>query len=313
MLTTVATDGSLVSRPMGVQAVDFDGDLWFFAAADSHKVAEIARDSAANAAFSGSTSWVSVSGRASLVRDRDKIRELWNTVADAWFPDGPDTPGVVLIRLHADSAEYWDSPAAASRRSSAWSRRRSPGRATTAGRTRPSSCDACRPDAAGPAGPAARWPGERHPRDRVHPARHPRHRPRARGAARLGRRRGPAPPHAVRARARRPRAAPRRPPLLVFLQGGPGGKGPRPTGPDGWVGTALATHRVVLLDQRGTGRSSAVRGAALAARGPGRSRPSTSPASGRTRSSPTPSTCAGRCTAVGGGRRSASPTAASSR
>lgn len=110
MLTTVATDGSLVSRPMGVQAVDFDGDLWFFAAADSHKVAEIARDSAANAAFSGSTSWVSVSGRASLVRDRDTIRELWNTVADAWFPDGPDSPGVVLIRLHADSAEYWDSP-----------------------------------------------------------------------------------------------------------------------------------------------------------------------------------------------------------
>lgn len=54
-------------------------------------------------------------------------------------------------------------------------------------------------------------------------------------------------------------------PLVVFLQGGPGGKGPRPTGPDGWVGHMLATHRVVLLDQRGTGRSSAVRGAALAA------------------------------------------------
>jgi len=58
-------------------------------------------------------------------------------------------------------------------------------------------------------------------------------------------------------------------PLLVFLQGGPGGKGPRPTGPDGWLGTALETHRVVLLDQRGTGRSSAVRGAALAGRGTG--------------------------------------------
>ncbi|WP_251153395.1 pyridoxamine 5'-phosphate oxidase family protein [Cellulosimicrobium sp. Marseille-Q4280] len=110
MLTTVAEDGSLVSRPMGVQAVDFDGDLWFFAAEDSHKVAEIARDSAANAAFSGKSSWVSLSGRASLVHDPDKIRELWNAVADAWFPDGPDSPGVVLIRLHAESAEYWDSP-----------------------------------------------------------------------------------------------------------------------------------------------------------------------------------------------------------
>ena len=51
-----------------------------------------------------------MSGRAAVVRDREKIRELWNTVADAWFPDGPDTPGVVLVRLHADSAEYWDSP-----------------------------------------------------------------------------------------------------------------------------------------------------------------------------------------------------------
>lgn len=53
-------------------------------------------------------------------------------------------------------------------------------------------------------------------------------------------------------------------PLLLFLQGGPGGKSPRPTGPDGWVGAALATHRVVLLDQRGTGRSSAVRAGAMA-------------------------------------------------
>ena len=43
-------------------------------------------------------------------------------------------------------------------------------------------------------------------------------------------------------------------PVLVYLQGGPGGKGPRPTGPDGWAGEALKEHRVVLLDQRGTGR-----------------------------------------------------------
>ncbi|MFB7799687.1 alpha/beta fold hydrolase [Isoptericola sp. NPDC056134] len=56
-------------------------------------------------------------------------------------------------------------------------------------------------------------------------------------------------------------------PLLVFLQGGPGGKGPRPTGPDGWVGEAMKRFRVVLLDQRGTGRSTAVRAAALTALG----------------------------------------------
>ncbi len=47
-------------------------------------------------------------------------------------------------------------------------------------------------------------------------------------------------------------------PLLVFLQGGPGGAGPRLTGPDsdGWLSEALRHFRVVLPDQRGTGRSS---------------------------------------------------------
>lgn len=49
-------------------------------------------------------------------------------------------------------------------------------------------------------------------------------------------------------------------PVMVFLQGGPGGKGPRPPRREGWIDAALKTHRVLLLDQRGTGRSSRVDG-----------------------------------------------------
>src|SRR3954471_21927137 len=46
-------------------------------------------------------------------------------------------------------------------------------------------------------------------------------------------------------------------PWLLFLQGGPGGKSPRPGGGpgDGWLKQATRTHWVLLLDQRGTGRS----------------------------------------------------------
>ena len=95
---------------MGVQDVDFDGDLWFFADADSHKVAEIEHGSPANAAFADSSSWVSVSGPAEVVRDVAKQRELWGPVAEAWYPDGPETPGLVLVVLHGETAEYWDSP-----------------------------------------------------------------------------------------------------------------------------------------------------------------------------------------------------------
>lgn len=56
-------------------------------------------------------------------------------------------------------------------------------------------------------------------------------------------------------------------PWLLFLQGGPGGKSPRPNGASQWLGRALQDFRVLLLDQRGTGRSTPVTARSLAARG----------------------------------------------
>jgi pimeloyl-ACP methyl ester carboxylesterase len=52
-------------------------------------------------------------------------------------------------------------------------------------------------------------------------------------------------------------------PLLVYLQGGPGGANPRPVDRSGWIDEALRTHRVVLSDQRGTGRSTPLEAADL--------------------------------------------------
>jgi pimeloyl-ACP methyl ester carboxylesterase len=50
-------------------------------------------------------------------------------------------------------------------------------------------------------------------------------------------------------------------PFLVFLQGGPGSEAPRPTrrpSTPGWLERALRDYRVLMLDQRGTGRSSPI-------------------------------------------------------
>lgn len=45
-------------------------------------------------------------------------------------------------------------------------------------------------------------------------------------------------------------------PAIIFMQGGPGGRAPRPGNfKDGWIGEALKTHRVILMDERGTGLS----------------------------------------------------------
>lgn len=110
MLTTVAPSGHLVSRPLGTQQVEFDGDLWFATECDSGKVAEIAANPYVNVAYAapGRDIYVSVAGRASLVRDRVQIERVWSPRMQLYVPVGKDDPNLCLIRVEADSAEYWD-------------------------------------------------------------------------------------------------------------------------------------------------------------------------------------------------------------
>lgn len=110
MLTTVDGEGRLVSTPMATQDVEPDGDLWFITERSSEKVANLAHEPRVNVAYSSSSSWVSVSGRAEVVDDVAKLEELWNTFTGAWLEGGPDNPENVLVRVTADTAEYWDAP-----------------------------------------------------------------------------------------------------------------------------------------------------------------------------------------------------------
>jgi len=110
MFTTINEEGALVSRPLAVQDVQDDGDMWFFTSANTSQVAHIKANPAVNVSFGQRTEWVSVAGTAEVVTDRQLIRDMWNQVVEAWFPDGPDTPEVVLLHVDSDSAEYWSSP-----------------------------------------------------------------------------------------------------------------------------------------------------------------------------------------------------------
>lgn len=112
MMTTVEDDGSLRSRPMATQQVEFDGDLWFFAREHSAKVDEVNREQHVNISYANPDDqrYVSVSGTATLVRDQQKAKQLWNPLHKAWFPDGLDDPELALLKVSVDKAEYWDSP-----------------------------------------------------------------------------------------------------------------------------------------------------------------------------------------------------------
>jgi len=113
MLTTVDESNDLHSRPMSLNSdVDENGDLWFFTSSNSHKAGEIERTPNVNVSFIDTRKqhYVSISGMAELVRDKQKIKELWKPVLKAWFPDGPDQPDVALLKVNVRKAEYWDGP-----------------------------------------------------------------------------------------------------------------------------------------------------------------------------------------------------------
>ena len=95
---------------MATQDVEFDGDVWFIAERASEKVRNITANPRVNVAYAGRSSWVSLSGTASVVDDQARLAELWNTFTDAWMEGGPDNPNNVLVKVDADTAEYWDSP-----------------------------------------------------------------------------------------------------------------------------------------------------------------------------------------------------------
>ena len=111
MLTTVESDGTLRSRPMSTQDVEFDGYLWFFTSDKSGKAREIMHDRHVNLSYAkpDDNIYISVSGKGSISHDRAKMKEFWNPFYKAWFPEGLETPDIALLKVTVTQAEYWDS------------------------------------------------------------------------------------------------------------------------------------------------------------------------------------------------------------
>ncbi len=112
MLTTAAPDGSFDSRPMATQKVEeFDGTVWFLTRGESGKVDEIEDNMHVSLIYAdtGNAKYITVKGLASINKDKDKIRELWNSMYKAWFPQGEDDPGISVLRVDVQEAEYWEA------------------------------------------------------------------------------------------------------------------------------------------------------------------------------------------------------------
>lgn len=118
-LATHSGDGSIGGRPMSNNRnVDFEGDSWFFTYEDRLMVRDIEKDPNVGISYLGSAGlmgivgkpgmFIHVEGRAALVRDKVAFADHWDKSLDRWFPEGPDTPGLILIQVTARRVHYWD-------------------------------------------------------------------------------------------------------------------------------------------------------------------------------------------------------------
>jgi general stress protein 26 len=111
LFTTRLTEVPLTTRPMAIQKVCDQGNFWFLSASDSDKNQEIMSDPRVQLFISNTSNYefLSVYGRATVTRDRNKIEELWSDIAKAWFPEGKDDPRVTVIKVIPEEGFYWDT------------------------------------------------------------------------------------------------------------------------------------------------------------------------------------------------------------
>ena len=115
MMVTRRADGHLRARAMANQKRAGGADLWFVTMDGSAKLADLEHDPHINLSYFRETNkeWVSVSGIATISRDRDKIRELYQPDWKIWFAEAGDPlhgtsndPRMVLIGVTVHAAEF---------------------------------------------------------------------------------------------------------------------------------------------------------------------------------------------------------------
>jgi general stress protein 26 len=116
MLSTRTASGAIAARPMSNnRQVDYDGDSYFFTCEDTGTVRDIQSDPNVGLGLQGKAGmlgmkpfFITIEGRAELIKDKSRFEEHWTKDLDVWFKQGVDTPGLVLIKVHAERLHYWD-------------------------------------------------------------------------------------------------------------------------------------------------------------------------------------------------------------
>ncbi len=107
----IETGKPFSTRPMSAQQVDDYGNIWFLSDKDSTKNMEVKDDDHVQLLFSGSShsDFLSLYGKATVLYDKEKIKELWEPIVKTWFQEGKDDPHISVIKVTPEEGYYWDT------------------------------------------------------------------------------------------------------------------------------------------------------------------------------------------------------------
>lgn len=98
---TIGEDGIPNTRAMMTQEPAPDMDLWFVARLDSEKVDELRKNPKVGLYYYDEQDWsyVSVGGTVEVIQDQARFKQYWKETWRRWFPNGPDDPNAVLLKV----------------------------------------------------------------------------------------------------------------------------------------------------------------------------------------------------------------------
>jgi len=99
------------TRPMATIEVEDNGTLWFFTDIRSIKVEEVATEGSVHLVYAhpGKESYLDVWGTGEVVKDRQTVKDKWEPMVKAWFPEGEDDPNLALLKIKPGKCYYWDA------------------------------------------------------------------------------------------------------------------------------------------------------------------------------------------------------------
>jgi general stress protein 26 len=109
MMVTQSKRGVLNSRPMSNNGdVKYSGHSYFFTYEGSQKIKDIEINPQVSLNFEGDNGlYISLNGKAKLIRNKTAFAEHWIPGLEQWFPDGIESEGMVLIDVKGRQVHYW--------------------------------------------------------------------------------------------------------------------------------------------------------------------------------------------------------------